>query len=197
MLSFELEAKLGNSNSQGIGQTACRNIGSVIFPLRFQMTCPASSNNYQLNSNFDESVIGNAITAGFQECQINLPKALGKNFDAAFSTPYGKIVFEIEKSNWEKFLYDVLKAHIYLSHGADFCCIILPQNWAHSSNVKNVYEESRKRLNLACEYKCLNPEIQERIFLIGFNQYWNGKLLDKDGRQKMRGECQNFYKPVL
>jgi len=43
-----------------------------------------------------------------------LADELEKEYDCAFEINFARVVFEIEKANWEKVYYDLLKCHMYL-----------------------------------------------------------------------------------
>lgn len=193
MIEFELQAKVGRKVESEQSRAVCNFMADKLFPLDYKMLCKSSKNNYQLSSQFDEALIAKANREGMVNGPLSLPKDISKEYDAAFKTPHGLVIVEVEKANWEKFLYDLLKAHIYLNHGADYCCIVLPENWAHQHGEIDLFDESRKRFELARKYHCGDQRILDRIFLLGFQQYWRGSLLSSIGREKMRSECAKTY----
>lgn len=159
------------------------------------MICKSAKNNYQLSSLFDDALMAKAMSKEISNGNLQLPNDTAKEYDAVLKTKFGLVVVvEVEKANWEKFLYDLLKAHIYLSHGAEYCCIIIPENWAHQHGEINVFQKSSKRLDLARKYHCGDQRVLDRVFLIGFRQFWKGTLLSQTGREKMRDECRKQFK---
>lgn len=194
MIAFDLQARAGLINASEYAMDACRALADALFPFEFQMICKSAKNNYQLSSLFDDALIAKAISKEMPSENLQLPNDITKEYDAVLKTKFGLVVIEVEKANWEKFLYDLLKAHIYLCHGAEYCCIILPENWAHQHGEINVFQESSKRLDLAREYRCGDQKVLDRVFLIGFRQFWKGTLLNQAGREQMRDECRKQFK---
>lgn len=194
MIRFDLQARAGLINSSAYAMDVSRTLADALFPLEFQMICESAKNNYQLSSLFDDALIAKAMSIGVLNGNLQLPNDIAKEYDAVIKTKFGVVVVEVEKANWEKFLYDLLKAHVYLNHGAEYCCIILPENWAHQHGVKNVFQESSKRLDLARKYHCGDQRVLDRVFLIGFRQFWKGTLLSQGGREQIRDECRKQFK---
>jgi hypothetical protein len=194
MITFDLQARAGLSNSSAYASDVCRALADTIFPFEFQMVCKSAKNSYQLSSLFDDALVAKAMSTEIPNGRLQLPNDIAKEYDAVLKTKFGPVVVEVEKANWEKFLYDLLKAHIYLNHGAEYCCIILPENWAHQHGVINVFQESSKRLDLARKYHCGDQRVLDRVFLIGFQQFWKGTLLSQTGREEMRDECRKQFK---
>lgn len=194
MIKFDLQARSGSTNSSSQAVDVCQALSDALFPLEFQMICKSPKNNYQLSSFFDEALIQKAANMKMPNESLELPHDIAKEYDAVLKTRFGLIVVEVEKANWEKFLYDLLKAHIYLNHGAEYCCIILPENWAHQHGEMNVFLESSKRMDLAREYRCGDQRVLDRIFLVGFRQFWKGTLLTQAAREQMREECRKHFK---
>jgi len=193
MIRFNLQARSSSSNSSVHAKDVCRTLADALFPLDFEMICKSAKNNYQLSSMFDEALIEKATCTQMPNGNLQLPGAIAKEYDALLKTDFGPVVVEVEKANWEKFLYDLLKAHIYRNHGAEYCCIILPENWAHQHGEVNVFLESSKRLDLARRYRCGDQRVLDRVFLIGFRQFWKGTLLSQVGREQMREECRKQF----
>ena len=193
MVTFDLTAKSGLTNCSKEAREVCQTLESKLFPLDFKMVCKSPSNNYQLSSLFDDALQKKAPSVGLVPGTLKLPQHIAKEYDAVFRTEYGTVVVEVEKANWEKFLYDMLKAHIYLNHGADYCCIILPENWAHQHGEIDLFQESNARLDLAKTYHFGDPNVLDRLFLIGFRQFWNGQLLTQSLREQMRAECRRAF----
>jgi hypothetical protein len=196
MIKFDLQANSGLTNSSSHAADVCQTLSNALFPLEFEMICKSSKNNYQLSSLFDEALIQKAASTQMPNRSLVLPNDIAKEYDAVLNTKFGPVVVEVEKANWEKFLYDLLKAHIYLNHGAEYCCIILPENWAHQHGEINVFLESSKRLDLARKYHCGDQRVLDRVFLIGFRQFWKGTLLTQTGREQMREDCRRHFNDV-
>ncbi len=193
MTTFTLQARAGQINASAYAMDVCCVLTNALFPLEFEMICKSAKNNYQLSSLFDDALIAKAMSTEMPIGSLQLPKDIAKEYDAVLKTKFGLVVIEVEKANWEKFLYDLMKAHIYLNHGAEYCCIILPENWAHQHGEINVFQESSKRLDLARKYKCGDPRVLDRVFLIGFRQFWKDTLLSQSGREQMRNECRKQF----
>lgn len=73
------------------------------------------------------------------------------------------VVFEIEKANKEKILYDFLKLHVDLSNNADLVVLLVPKNWAHNSGSCNLFELAVQRYNLCRDYGIVDPKILGHI----------------------------------
>jgi hypothetical protein len=105
---------------------------------------------------------------GVSNQSVEMPRVL-KKFDFSFAQRGSLVVVEVEKANWEKVLYDFLKAHIYLASGAHFVVIFVPKNYVHSgkSPMKS-FEKARQRYDHCLEYGFGSPENLGKIMLVGY-----------------------------
>ena len=139
------------------------------------------SNSRQLDSTFDNSVINwlsakkhNKIMLEVDGCSKDIRN------DFCFDI-FGKTtVFEVEKSNKEKILYDLLKFHVYLSCKADLTVLMVPKNWVHKLGTENLFAFAKEKLILCETYGMINRDYSSSILIMGFNQYFNGSILNKD-----------------
>ena len=81
-----------------------------------------------------------------------------------------RVVVEVEKTNREKILYDLLKCHMYLNSGADVALLFLPKNYAHSGGVWNLFETGCERYKQCLRYDFGLTFYFKRILLVGYEQ---------------------------
>ena len=98
---------------------------------------------------------------------------------------------EIEKTNREKILRDILKCHMYLQAGADFAVVGLPKNYPHSRGLWNLYEFGVQRFSECRTYGFGTPDNLNRILLLGFEQLdtTTARPLDVAWRNRVRREA--------
>lgn len=150
-----------------------------------------NSNQGQRTSNFDVALSQRLCSIGATTCSIDLPKSIPQKFDFAFSLEGCRVAVEVEKANKEKILRDVLKCHMYLHSGCDFAVIALPRNWPHNGGVENLFKFGRDRLAECRLYGFGQPELLERILLLGYTQYdasTGTALQSRPGTPLMNGE---------
>lgn len=165
-----------------------------VLPIQFKMACSSTKNSCELKSDFDEAIQKRLVSAGFKPFQIHLPSGIEKKDDFGFEIESIKIVFEIEKANWEKIFYDLFKAHIYLRSGADFFVLMLPLSWGHSGGTKPLFEIAKTRLQQSLEFGYGDIGLMEKIFLVGFNQLHNGQEFSKEVRNTLRQKSELYFK---
>jgi len=148
-------------------------------------------NRGQMGSDFDEALKKALLDAGAQPFDLNLPSEILQEFDFAFAYDGCKVAVEIEKTNREKILRDVLKCHMYLHSGADFAIVGLPKNYAHTHGVWNLFDFGVERFRECQTYGFGTPDKFGRILLLGFDQYdaVSNQLLGKATRQEMRARA--------
>jgi hypothetical protein len=133
------------------------------------------------------------LEAGFQSCgttPCNLPLPFGVPQELDFSFNFGGriVAVEIEKTNREKILRDILKCHIYLHSGAQYALVVLPRNYAHKHCVWNLFKFGIERFDECLKYAFGTPDKLGKIALLGFDQVEAGtnRLLTKAIREEMR-----------
>jgi hypothetical protein len=115
---------------------------------------------------------------GNQRTEFNHP-ALKKKCDFAFVLDGISVVVEVEKANWEKVLYDFLKAHIYFASGADLVVIFAPKNYVHSaSRPTKSFAKACQRYDHCIQFEFGTVEKLSRILLVGYEvALGDGRLL--------------------
>lgn len=187
MVSYKLQAELYECTGT---HNELVNAVSALFPFDFTLTCRSPRNNYQLISNFDDAFCDVAQNAGWKRAALTTPDGFFADHDGYFEFEDHHIVVEIEKANWQKFLFDLLKCHVYVSSGANGCLIVLPVNWPHAHGIKDIYHDCLPRLNLARDYGAIRTDVLNSLVVVGFRQLYNGCEFNAAVRSEMRAECQ-------
>ena len=162
-----------------------RQLNRVDFALRVENP---SANQGQMASNFDGELERALRSLGARQYQLRLPEGIPQEFDFAFEYEGRSVAVEIEKSNREKILRDILKCHIYMHAGVDYTLVGLPRNYAHSRGIWDLYGFGVQRLKECINYGFGIPDKLGRILLFGFTQY-DGKTNERLSsliRQQMR-----------
>jgi hypothetical protein len=157
------------------------------FDFEFQVDDP-NVNQGQMKSNFDTQLEQAILSQGAFQHLFDLPKNIPQKLDFAFRYNKSIVAVEVEKTNREKILRDILKAHMYLHSGADFALLALPKNYPHSGGIWNLYEFGKQRF-LECQtYGFGTEERLNRIILLGFEQFdtQTQMPLDVTWRKKVR-----------
>jgi hypothetical protein len=160
-----------NFECHPIGAPACallaplvKELGEVPFTGRV-----GEKNSGQCDSDLDDCLAGRfSMIKGVAKKEIGMPK-IQKKFDFSFAFKGRSVVVEVEKANWEKVLYDFLKAHMYFVSGADFVVVFVPKNYVHSgkSPMKS-FDQACKRYDHCVEYGFGSRENLGRILLVGY-----------------------------
>jgi len=160
-------------------------LNKVDFTLRVENP---SVNQGQMASDFDGELERAVRSLGVQPCHVRLPEGIPQEFDFAFEYEGRSVAVEIEKSNREKILRDILKCHIYMHAGIDYTLVGLPKNYPHSHGIWDLYEFGVQRLKECVKYSFGTPDKLGRILLFGFTQYEaaSNKKLSSLIRQQMR-----------
>ena len=147
-----------------------------------------SVNRGQMESDFDEALKKALLAAGAQPFDLKLPPQIRQELDFAFTYGGRKVAVEIEKTNREKILRDVLKCHMYLHSGADFAIIGLPKNYPHTGGVWDLFSFGVERFRECKTYAFGTADKLGKILLLGFEQYdaASSQPLSKATRQEMR-----------
>lgn len=171
-----------------------RKVIHTAFPVDYTLVCASPSNNHQLNSTFDHCVARNLAEVHCPAYEVPIVNKSSKKHDFACEIASKRVDFEIEKANPEKILYDLLKSHIYLASGADLAVLMLPTKWSHKSGEVDLFDIGKARYQQAIKYGMGTPELFDRIVLVGFNQYYDGKLCVSSTRENMRQQCRDHFK---
>jgi hypothetical protein len=147
-----------------------------------------SANQGQMTSSLDTALEQSLLALGAQSLDLPLPPAIPQEMDFAFTYDGRKVAVEIEKSNREKILRDILKCHMYLHVGADFSVVALPVNYPHTHGVWNLFEFGVQRFRECQNYGFGTPDRLSRILLIGFEQFEaaTNEALSSKSRARMR-----------
>jgi hypothetical protein len=127
-----------------------------------------SANQGQLTSDFDAALEKAIVALGAPILQLQLPPQIRQQLDFAFSINGHHVAVEIEKTNREKILRDILKSHMYLHLGADFALLILPKNYPHKHGIWNLYHFGVQQMQDCITYGFGVGDKLERILLMGF-----------------------------
>lgn len=150
-----------------------------------------SANQGQMVSDFDNKLEKVLLVHGAIPSELRLPPGIPQEFDFVFSFAGQTVAVEIEKTNREKILRDILKCHIYIHAGADFALIGLPKNYPHSHGVWDLFEFGVQRLRECKTFGFGTADKLGRILLLGYEQFVSStnELLSKETRQRMRKEA--------
>jgi len=163
---------------------------------RFDFTCCVHDpdvNQGQMTSDLDEQLERAILLQGTVSHTLDLPREIPQQLDFAFRYNDSIVAVEVEKTNREKILRDILKAHMYLNSGADYALLALPKNYSHRHGVWNLYEFGVQRFSECRTYGFGTEERLGRILLIGFEQFdaRTESLLDSAWRIKVRRMAKN------
>lgn len=147
-----------------------------------------SANQGQMASSFDGELERALHSLGARQYQLRLPEGIPQEFDFAFEYEARSVAVEIEKSNREKILRDILKCHMYMYAGVDYTLVGLPRNYAHSRGIWDLYGFGVQRLKECINYGFGTLDKLGRILLFGFTQYdaASNKQLSSLIRQQIR-----------
>jgi len=147
-----------------------------------------SVNQGQMTSDFDDQFEQAILSRGASTHRFDLPADIPQQLDFAFRYKGNIVAVEVEKTNREKILRDILKAHMYLHSGADYALLALPKNYPHSHGIWNLYEFGKQRLSECRTYGFGTQDKLDRILLLGFEQVdaESGVPLDTQWRMKIR-----------
>ncbi|HWF18718.1 MAG TPA: hypothetical protein VG754_05595 [Verrucomicrobiae bacterium] len=150
-----------------------------------------TTNQGQMSSDFDKKFEESLRMLGAVSSTFMMPSEAAQELDFTFRYQGKNIAVEIEKTNREKILRDILKCHIYLHAGADFTVIVLPANYPHKLGMWNLFEFGVQRLSECETYGFGTPDKLNRILLLGFKQYdaKTGEALSTMSRKWMRNEA--------
>jgi hypothetical protein len=150
-----------------------------------------SVNQGQMVSDFDAALEKALLEAGAQSSAFRLPLELPQQHDFAVTYRGWTFAVEVEKTNREKILRDLLKCHMYLHSGVDFAVIALPKNYPHRLGIWDLFQFGVDRFRECRTYGFGTTENLGRILLLGFNQYRasDNRALCQITRQEMRNQA--------
>ncbi|GEP45869.1 hypothetical protein [Brevifollis gellanilyticus] len=143
-------------------------------------------NSNQFTFDFDQTLAKQLALHRAAPTTLSLPKEVRKELDFAFTYEGNIVAVEVEKSNSDKILYDFMKFHIYLSHGATAAVLILPRNWPHRSGEVNMFKNAVHRYNLCREHGFGAPAFFDKCLIVGYEQAMpDGRPLTRDLRREL------------
>ena len=128
-----------------------------------------NSNSFQ--SDFDERLLEKLIKLGGKTANIQIVDDLKKKYDFILDINGECVAAEVEKTNREKILYDLLKCHMYFKSGALFALLFLPRNYAHSKGIWNLFETGKDRYSQCLRYGFGSPSYFKKILLVGYEVF--------------------------
>jgi hypothetical protein len=145
-------------------------------------------NQGQMASDFDAALEQALLARGAEHLQLRLPPEISQELDFAFTFAGRSVAVEIEKTNREKVLRDILKCHMYLEAGANFALVGLPKNYAHSRGMWDLYDFGVQRFGECLTYGFGTTDRLGRILLLGYEQFvgTSGLRISKRTRLEMR-----------
>ncbi len=157
------------------------------FEYTFTITDPGV-NQGQMISNFDNALEDTILAQGATHHDFELPQEIPQKLDFAFKYKSKIVAVEVEKTNREKILRDILKAHMYIHSGVDFVLLALPKNYPHSGGMWDLYDFGRQRYGECLTYKFGSKKLFDRILLMGLEQFdiKTKKPLDTPWRKQIR-----------
>ncbi len=128
-------------------------------------------NSNSFTSDFDSRLQKKLTELGGEIIDIPIVDDLEKKYDFALDINNDRVVVEIEKTNREKILYDLLKCHIYLKSGASLVMLFLPKNYAHSKGIWNLFETGKIRYSQCLKYGFGHTSYFKSILLVGYEMF--------------------------
>jgi hypothetical protein len=160
----------------------------------YSLVCRTPRNNYQLDSTFDAAMKHQLVSRGARE--VNLGRGWSGNLDLDFALDFHgqTVVFEIEKANKEKLLYDFLKMHIYLDRPeVSAALLVVPINWPHAHGVVDLFSFARERFDLCVRHGMADPAKTRRMLIVGFSQLYQGRSMDDRTLGGMKQACKAHF----
>ena len=143
-----------------------------------------NSNQFMLD--FDDRLRDAFCEYGATETELSLPNGVAKEYDFAFDFADHRVAVEVEKTNKEKILYDILKFHMYLKGDAKFALLVLPKNYPHRHGEWDLYAIGVDRYRQCLDFDFGTPETFDRILIVGYEQTTaDGKRLTGKERSRL------------
>jgi hypothetical protein len=162
--------------------------------LEYTFECRGPRNSYQLNSSFDESMRQRLLASGGREFSFKPACPTSIDFDFALDLQGHRVVFEIEKTNKEKLLYDFLKMHMYLHSDIAAAVLVAPINWSHSGGVEDLFSLAQERFDLCNAYGMADASKTQRMLIVGVTQLYRGRPIDNSTLRLMKQECEVYFR---
>ena len=162
----------------------------------YSLTCKSPKNSYQLVSDFDEVICNQLISFGANSFQFfpNCNESI--DFDFSLKLANTKAVFEVEKANKEKLLYDILKMHIYIESGAEMAVLICPTNWAHANGTVDLFALAKERFNLCKNFGMIDENKIPKMLIVGFTQIYQSTALTHKMLKEMKSQCKVHFTEI-
>src|SRR6266545_6151864 len=135
--------------------------------VRFPVTVGERNSN-QLAYHFDRPLKCRMLARGAVEATLDLPPETRAEYDFVLTLAGKQVVVEVEKSNWNKILYDFLKFHMYFRNGADFSILFLPKNWPHAHGEENAFDIGLNRYKQCLDFGFGTSDLFDRILIVGY-----------------------------
>jgi hypothetical protein len=161
--------------------------------LEYSLQCSGPANSYQLNSTFDAALKSHLVAAGGQEFGFKPTCRVAIDCDFALAFGQAKVVFEIEKANKEKLLYDFLKMHVYLDAEISAAVLIAPVNWAHTRGAVDLFSVAQQRFDLCRAHGMADASKVTRMLIVGIMQHYDGRPLTDQTLRSMKLACKEFF----
>jgi hypothetical protein len=128
-----------------------------------------AKNSGQCDSDLDARIADRLCQIADVESVETAMPGIKKKCDFSFRFRGRTVVVEVEKANWEKVLYDFLKAHMYFASGAHFVVVFVPKNYVHSGkSPKKTFHQAKQRYDHCVEFGFGSLENLGRILLVGY-----------------------------
>ena len=154
-----------------------------------------SKNSGQMISDFDLQLQKVLLSHGAVNFNLPLPPDIRQELDFTITYQGSSVAVEIEKTNKEKILRDILKCHMYLYYAADYSLVVLPTNYPHKHGIWDLFRFGSEAFTQCKQYGFGTSDKLERIILLGYTQFdaSTQKSLDTDIRQQMRETAKKTY----
>lgn len=164
LMARDFECHPSESGACSVLSPLVKQLGEVNFTGRV-----GEKNSGQCDSDLDERIAERLNQMiGVIPIHIAMPE-IKKKCDFSFRFKGQTVVVEVEKANWEKVLYDFLKAHMYFASGANFVVVFLPKNYVHSGkSPMKTFNQAKQRYDHCEQYGFGSPENLGRILLVGY-----------------------------
>lgn len=171
---IKIEAKCSGIDlypKEGLAHESLKELLTAIDGFDFEFRVPDPGvNQGQMKSNFDRRLEQVILSQGASPHDFDMPEEIPQRLDFAFRYDDRIVAVEVEKTNREKILRDILKAHMYLHSGADFALLAMPKNYPHKHGIWNLFEFGKQRFWECQTYGFGTEERLDRIILLGFEQ---------------------------
>ncbi|OPX93693.1 MAG: hypothetical protein A4E53_00202 [Pelotomaculum sp. PtaB.Bin104] len=162
--------------------------------LKYKFICSSPTNSCQFDSTLDNEINKLLISNGHNKLLLQFSQSpVSIDYDFCLDIGGKTIVFEIEKANKEKVLYDYLKFHIYMEYGVNASVLLAPKNWVHTHGVYNLFDTATQRLSLCHRYGMGSPSKLRNILVVGFNQVHNGQILNGVIYKEMKKKAREAF----